>query len=276
MNEKLGIVLSGGGIRGVAHIGLLKALRQNGIEPQVISGASAGALVGALYAKGYSEEEMLDFFRNTPLFAFSYYSARKPGLLDSDCYRAFFETYFPEDRFEALHKQLYVATTDIVNAQPLYFSSGELISPLLASAALPPVFTPVEIEGQLYADGGIMNNLPVEPLLSNCDHIIGSFVNPVKKVKKAHFTNSMRVFQRAYDLRFYANNKAKFERCNFVFEPGSLYKIGLFDTRQIDEVFKIGYQTALAQMELIFNALEENADTTTPTSDRWEEEFSLN
>ncbi len=274
MNEKLGIVLSGGGIRGIAHVGLLKALRQNGIEPQVITGASAGAVVGALFAKGYSEEEILDFFKKTPLFAFSHYSARKPGLLDSDCYRKFFEKYFPEDNFDAFDRPLYVAATDIVNAQTHVFSKGELIAPLLASAALPPVFTPVEIEGKLYADGGIMNNFPVETLLGLCDKIIGSFVNPIKKVKKAHLTNSMRIFQRAYDLRFYANNKAKFSLCDFVFEPGSLYKIGLFDTRHIDEVFNIGYQTALSQMEIIYRALEKTSKASTSVSRGWEE-FSL-
>jgi len=254
--KKLGIVLSGGGVRGMAHIGLLKALHDNGIQPECISGASAGALVGALYANGCNADDILHFFKNTPLFAFSYYSARKPGLLDSERYRRFFEQYFPEDNFAALEKQLFVSATDIVRGRPDIFSEGELINPLLASAALPPIFTPVEINGRLYADGGIMNNFPIEPLLPNCDIIIGSFVNPIKKVKKRHFTNTMKVFQRAYELRFLATSQLKFQQCDFLFAPQSLYKFGTLDTRYIDEIFNIGYQSALTKMDRIFAVLD--------------------
>lgn len=263
--KKIGIVLSGGGVRGVAHIGLLKALHDNGIKPDYIAGASAGAVVGALYAQGYRAEEILDFFKKTPLFAFSYYSAKKPGLLDSDRYRRFFERYFPEDDFAALEKMLFVSATDIVHAKARIFSRGKLIRPLLASAALPPIFTPVEIEDRLYVDGGIMNNFPVEPLLSRCDVIIGSFVNPVKNIEKRHLTNTMRVFQRAYELRFLATSQAKFQHCDFVFAPKSLYKYGLLDTRHIDEIFDIGYQTALTQMDKIF-AISETAGDGVSTS----------
>ncbi len=255
MMKRLGIVLSGGGVRGIAHVGLLKALHDNGIRPDCISGASAGALVGALYANGCNAEEILHFFKSTPLFAFSYYSAKKPGLLDSERYRRFLERYFPDDDFSALEKQLFVSATDIVKGCPRIFSEGELMKPLLASAALPPIFTPVEISGRLYADGGIMNNFPTEPLTSACERIIGSFVNPVKNVKKHHFTNTMKVFQRAYELRFLATSQSKFQECDFLFAPRTLYKYGTLDTRYIDEIFDIGYQAALTQMDQIFAAL---------------------
>ena len=260
MMKKIGIVLSGGGVRGVAHIGLLKALHNNGIKPDYIAGASAGAVIGALYANDFNADEMLRFFKKTPIFSFSNYSAKKPGLLDSDRYRRFFEEYFPEDDFSALKRSLFVATTDIVHAKTRIFFNGELIRPLLASAALPPIFTPIEIDGNLYADGGIMNNFPVEPLIQRCDIIIGSFVNPIKRIKKNHLINSMRVFQRAYELRFLANSQAKFKHCDVLFMPNSLYKYGIFDTSQIDNIFNIGYQTALTQMDKIFAILNASED----------------
>jgi NTE family protein len=273
MNEKLGMVLSGGGVRGIVHIGFLKALEENGIHPQVLSGASAGALVGALYAAGYSSEEMVDFFKTTPIFKFSFYSSSKPGLLDSEKYRVFFEKYFPVDNFAALKKPLTVVATDLANAHPHFFRKGAIIKPLLASAALPPLFTPVEINGKLYADGGIMNNFPVEPLENCCDRIIGSFANPVKPMIKKHFTNTMKIFQRAADLRFYADAKSKFHRCDYVFEPQALSNISLLDTRNIDKAFEIGYQTALEGMVSILNALHQQRTvfypekTPTPTKE---------
>jgi NTE family protein len=106
--HQLGIVLSGGGVRGMAHIGLLKALEEHDIQPEIIAGSSAGALVGALYAYGHDFDAMLEFFKTVPLFKFSFYSAVKPGLLDIDKYRVFFKDYFPENDFAALNKPLHV------------------------------------------------------------------------------------------------------------------------------------------------------------------------
>ena len=106
MDYQLGIALTGGGARGVAHLGLLKALEEEGIKPDVISGASAGALVGALYAGGFSLAESLDFFKTTPVFSFNYFSFYKPGFLEIIKYRKFFEKYFSYlDKEIAMKKQ---------------------------------------------------------------------------------------------------------------------------------------------------------------------------
>ncbi|MEO0340764.1 MAG: patatin-like phospholipase family protein, partial [Bacteroidota bacterium] len=81
--ENLGIVLSGGGVKGVAHIGLIQALREQGIQPKYVAGTSAGALVGAMYAADRHAKDMIDFFKSTPLFSWYYYSTNKPGILDT-------------------------------------------------------------------------------------------------------------------------------------------------------------------------------------------------
>lgn len=248
---KLGIVLSGGGVRGMAHIGLLKALEEHGIQPQIISGSSAGALVGALYAYGHDFQAMLEFFKKVPLFKFTFYSAIKPGLLDIENYRVFFKDYFPENDFSALNKPLYVTTTDLVSAKAVYFEEGPLIDPLLASAALPPLFTPVDIEGRYHGDGGIMNNFPIEPLEDQCEFIIGSHVNPVKSMSNDHFTNTLRVLLRAVDLRFYAEALSKTRKCVYHFEPSALFDYNMLDTKNIDKIFEIGYETAVREIEQI-------------------------
>ncbi|MEL6865776.1 MAG: patatin-like phospholipase family protein [Bacteroidota bacterium] len=267
-NKDIGIVLSGGGVRGMAHIGLLQALEENDIHPQVISGSSAGALVGALYAVGCDTEEMLRFFRSTPIFKFAYYSTTKPGLLNTDKYRLFFEQYFPNDDFSALQKTLYITATDLINAQGIVFSEGEIITPLLASASLPPIFTPIEINGVLYADGGIMDNFPIAPILHHCQSIIGSYVNPVAPLTKEQLTSSVNVIRRATELRFNVEAINKFPKCDYVFEPSDITSISLIDTKRVDEAYEIGYRTAIENMDHIKQSLEAAEQKTMKPLDR--------
>ena len=97
--EKIGLVLSGGGIRGMAHIGLIKAMQEHNLEAHSVAGTSIGALVGALYAKNIPTDEMLDFFKNAPLFQYNFFTFNKPGFIDTERYYDLFKTYFPENSF---------------------------------------------------------------------------------------------------------------------------------------------------------------------------------
>lgn len=239
----------------MAHIGLIKALEEEGIRPSVISGASAGALVGALYAQGHPLPDILEFFKTTPIFHWRFYSSQKPGLLDTEKYRLKFSQYFPANDFSALQKNLYVAATDIAAAENVFFSQGPLIKVLLASSAVPVIFSPVEIEGTLYADGGIMNNFPVEPLVGSCDIIIGSHTNPIQPMSKQNFTSSYKVLRRATQLRLHANSQTKFTHCNYVFGPEELSSYNLLDSRYIEQTFEIGYKTAKKEMKKILRSL---------------------
>ena len=118
----IGIVLSGGGTRGVAHVGVLRALGEHGIFPERIAGTSAGAVVGALYAASYSPEEMLEFFVRKNPFRLSKVAISKPGIIDTAKVVADFDEYFPSDSFESLDRELRVVPT---RPPPLRrFSSG--------------------------------------------------------------------------------------------------------------------------------------------------------
>jgi len=254
MNDQLGIVLSGGGVRGMAHIGFLQALEENGISPQFISGASAGALIGGMYAAGREPAEMLEFFKTTPLYKYAFYTNDKPGMMDTDKYYSIYEKYFPTN-FSDLEKTLFVTATNLLDGHTAVFSEGELIPTLLASAAIPPLFTPVELDGNFYADGGIMNNFPVEPLQKPCHQILGSFSNSVKPVTKEDILWSTSLVKRAAELRFYADAKNKFHFCNYVFEPYDVGQIGLLDTKSIDKAYDLGYNEALKEIDAIKAAL---------------------
>jgi hypothetical protein len=107
----LGLVLSGGGARGIAHVGVIDALRSHGLERDVIAGSSSGAIIGALAAAGHPTETMLEFFRKASPFRLSVVTVSKPGILDTAKVVASFREYFPEDSFEALKIRLFVTAT---------------------------------------------------------------------------------------------------------------------------------------------------------------------
>jgi NTE family protein len=242
--KTIGLVLSGGGVKGVAHAGVIKALLERDIHPDIVSGASAGAVVGALYAKGIQPEDMLSFFKETPLLKYTLLTIYKPGLFDTNKYLTFFEKYFPTNAFEALEKQLYVVVTNLQLGEPEFFNKGELLKVVLASAALPPVFSPVSINGTLYADGGIMNNFPVQPLIDNSQFIIGSYTTALKKVGKSELKNSFQLSQRANLLMLHSNVREKLSIPDLLFVPENLDTIGVLDKTGIEKAYTLGYEHA--------------------------------
>ena len=242
--QTIGLVLSGGGVKGVAHVGVIKALLERDIYPDVVSGASAGAVVGALYANGIAPLDMLHFFKETPLLKYNLLTINKPGLFDTNKYLSFFEKYFPVNSFEALEKQLYVVATNLQDGKPEFFNKGELLNVVLASAALPPVFSPVNLDGTLYADGGIMNNFPVEPLIGSTHFIIGSYTTSLRTVGKGELKNSLQLSQRANLLMLHSNVREKLSVPDLLFIPKNLDKIGVLDKKGIEKAFLIGYDSA--------------------------------
>ncbi|MEM9143957.1 MAG: patatin-like phospholipase family protein [Bacteroidota bacterium] len=254
-HKSVGLVLSGGGVRGMAHIGLIRAMEKVGLSAQMVSGSSVGALVGALYANGNSVEDMLSFFKETPLFKYNFFTIAKPGFIDTDRYVDIFKGYFPQDRFEALERELHVVTTNLQRGQQEFFCKGPLIRVLLASAALPPVFSPVELKGELYADGGIMNNFPTEPVHTKVDYVLGSNVSVVSPLQKRNLRNSLQLTGRVTGLMIYAINRQKLETCNLLLEYRALEKIGVLDRAGIEKAYTIGYEGAIRALE---QALEQS------------------
>ena len=250
LKEKtIGLVLSGGGLKGMAHIGIIKALNERDIYPDIISGVSAGAIVGALYANGTSPLNMLDFFKETPLFKYNFFTIRTPGLYDTEKYYLFFSKYFGKDSFDILEKELFITATDLQSGVPKVFSSGELIRPLLASAALPPVFNPVTIDGRLYADGGIMNNFPLEPLTNKVDYIIGCYTSGMKETAKTVLKSPLQLANRVNRLMLHANCREKLCATDILFRPKDLEYIKVLDEKGIDKAYMIGYEQATRHLD---------------------------
>ncbi len=242
MQYRFGLVLSGGGIRAVAQAGVLAALAEEGIEPDCVSGTSAGALVGALHAAGRTPREIVDFFALRSPFKLTNFALGKPGWIDADKIVADFGESFPDDSFAALGKRLFVTATDLVRARVEVFADGPLIRPLVASSAVPFAFTPVAIDGRLFADGGILNNFPVEPLLGLCDTLIGVHVSSLRQIAPKELGSSLAVAQRAFEVGMFHASQRQFHRCDLVLRPPGLGRFGLFDVKEREEIFAIGLE----------------------------------
>ncbi len=241
----------------MAHLGLLRAMEEYGIEADIISGASAGAIIGALYADGSSIDEILAFFEETPLFRFSYLSAAKPGLLDTNKYADSLERLFPGDRFEGLGKPLYVITTNMESGQWEVHDKGPLISTLLASASMPPLFSPVEVNGCLHADGGVMNNFPIDPLLDQGLFILGSNVVPLDPAPPADLRTSMSLLNRAQTLTWHSGIQPRLPLCDYLWEPAGINEIQFLDFSRVREAYELGYERAQEQMPAIQEKLQQ-------------------
>lgn len=252
-DKSIGLVLSGGGVRGMAHIGLIKAMREHQIEAKVVAGTSIGALVGALYANDNTVDEMLTFFKETPLFQYSFFAINKPGFIDTERYVSIFKDFFPDNSFKSLKRPLFVVATDLLKGNEKVFYDGELIKPLLASAALPPVFSPVNIDNILYADGGIMNNFPKEYVDHLTDYVIGSNVSITVPLEKKDLRNSFQLTARVTSLMIHASNHEKLQECDVFIEPGELDSIGVLDKKGIENAFNIGYEHGSRALEKLMS-----------------------
>jgi len=239
----IGLALSGGGMKGIAHIGAIKALEENNIYPTHISGSSVGAIIGAFYASGYSPEEMVNFIKEVPLFNPTRYGFGKPGLINTENFYEDFKKYFPNDNFNTLQKKLFITTVDMLSGSMKVFTEGELIMPILASSAFPGICSPVAINGSLYADGGILDNFPIAPIKLNCEQIIGVYVSPLDEIKTKNLKYAVDVLQRAIRINFSNASLLKFSQCDLLIYP-PLSKFGMFDKNHIDEIYNIGYETA--------------------------------
>lgn len=237
---KIGLVLSGGGARGISHLGVIQALEEFGVKVSIIAGASAGAIIGALYSYGFRPKEILEIIKNVSVFKSVRPSWTLTGLLSMEGLKDVLLTNMPENSFEYLKIPLTIATTDLRKGTSTYFSEGELIHPIMASSCVPAIFAPVAINGNIYVDGGVLDNLPVKPIRNSCDFIIGVNCNPIgtdfdpKNIKL--------VVERTLLMAINTNTQLSRSLCDVFIEPAGLSKISGFEIGKAYEIFDIGYE----------------------------------
>jgi len=235
----VGFVLSGGGARGFTHLGVIEALDEMGIKPDIISGVSAGSIVGAFIAKNYKPIEILDIIVKNKFIYYFRPVWKGMGFLEMNNMVTFCKKYFPEDNFKDLSVPLIVTATDIINCESIFFSKGELIRPLMASSSIPLVFNPMEINNTLLADGGILNNFPVEPLKGKCKKIIGLHCNKLDNLIRSN--SKMAIIERSFHIAVFNTVKSKIKQCDVFIEPADSGHYSMFDISNAQKLFDIGY-----------------------------------
>lgn len=242
--ETIGYVLSGGGARGFAHLGVMKVLEEVGIRPYAMSGSSSGAIAAALYASGKTPEEILELMKKHNYFGWGNLRWRINGFFSMELLKRTLTENLGKNDFASTNMKLYITVTDLIKAESVIYSSGEIADIVIASASVPALFEPVKMGNKLLVDGGVLNNFPIEPLMSTCDIIIGSYVNLVSAGFTKHsFFESVDILDRCFHLAIASSVYSKVSNCDlFIDIPLNGY--GLYDMKRADEIFEIGYKTA--------------------------------
>ena len=245
--KKIGIALSGGGIRGVSHLGVMQALTDHGIKFSHISGTSAGAIAAAFFAAGYAPKEILKIIQDAKLLKLLRPAIGSTGLLSILNVQSLIRKYIPHNTFTGLKTHVTISSVDLGEGKLVYFTEGDLDMAVLASCCLPGIFKPIIINGHMYVDGGILNNFPVEPLVGNCDLIIGSSCNHLPVVTEIKSFGHM--VDRAAMIAINSTLNTHKMLCDVVIEPHGLGGYGIFDTYAAEEIYMIGYEEGLKAID---------------------------
>lgn len=160
----IGLALGGGFARGIAHIGVLKVLEEEGIPIRMVAGTSVGALIGAAYCSGLTIKELEELAHKVRFTTFARWTLSRRGFASSDRMIPFLARTLKVQRFEDLRIPLGVTATDFNTGEGVVFSSGSIIDPVRASCAYPGMFLPVETGGRWLVDGMLSHPVPTHPL----------------------------------------------------------------------------------------------------------------
>lgn len=257
---KIGLALSGGGTRGVAHIGVIRALLEADIEPTAVVGTSAGSVIGALYAAGKTPDQMMTMALagNSLVKMFKFVLPFNSVTSLANFERLLLDAELPET-FEELKYPLVVGATDLNEGRVEYFSSGPLHPVITASCAIPLVFKPVQIGNHIYADGGIFDNLPAHLLPADCDLRIGVDLMPIVPAEIKPNSLAPTIAKRTFELMVYNNSAQGCAACDLLITPTKLSEHHTFQFGKFQEMHDIGYRAAKRMLPEIKRRMAEAA-----------------
>lgn len=254
--KTIGLVLSGGGFRGIVHAGVIHGLEELGIRPTHVAGASIGAVVGGMYAAGMDGQQIRDLLAQTRLFTRHNLAFRWSGLLNADRIVEPLLPYFEQDDFTALSKKLYISRTNLETGEGDVVSSGSVLEAMKCSAALPLLFAPVEAGGQLYVDGGLTDNFPVQAIRAKCDVVIGVSANPSSFRKREDLQSFINLLDQVMEISVSQTAVGKYRQCDVMIVPDGLRAYSLLNIKDAEALFELGYQSLLARREALMGLMK--------------------
>lgn len=237
---RIGVALSGGGAKGFAHVGALKALEENGIRPDAVAGVSAGAIVAALYAAGVPLDKMMKLFTDAKFRNFCEFTVKGGGFFKIDKFKLFLKHAIGDyTDIRELPVPVYIGATDLDHGTPAVFDSGDIIEAVAASCSIPILFRPVEIDGVRYVDGGVLRNMPSWILRDKCECLIGVNCSPLPD--EDYKNTVMDIALRTYRLMLKANVKDDMMLCDLAVETPEIASYKVFNLKEIQKVYIRGY-----------------------------------
>lgn len=241
---KLGVALSGGGARGFAHVGALRALNELGIFPDIIAGVSAGSVAAVYYSAGLLNADdyadpLLQLFNASKLSDLATLHLPKESFLTLDKFRNQLQRIIPYKNIEDLPVKTVIGATDLDQGTKKAFDSGEIVPRVVASCSIPIVFEPVLIDGHRYIDGGVLHNLPAWTIRHQCETLIGINCSPA--YKGAPPRNIIEIAQRSYALMSKNNVVGDLELCDRVVNLTEIATHQAFDLKQLALLIQSGY-----------------------------------
>ena len=238
----IGYALSGGFIKGFAHLGAMQALNEEDIHPDIISGVSAGALAGAFYADGTEPYDALHSFSGYKFSDLTRWTIPKNGFFDLAEFIDFIQSHIKAKNIEDLNIPLIVTATNLDMGVLAHFKSGSLAERVAASCCLPIMFSPVQIDGVNYVDGGVFMNFPTSTIRPLCKKVIGVNVSPL--IAKEYKSNILNIALRSFNFMFKANSFPQRRLCDVLIEPYDLDEYGNTELEKAEEIFMVGYKCA--------------------------------
>lgn len=272
MNQQIGMALGGGGVRGLAHVLALETIDEMGLSPSYLSGTSIGAIIGTLYAAGKSGAEIHDWIRKyfisrddqfSDIYQrrndlFKWLLAVRPswdnsGLLSAERFLDFVLSDLSVTRIEELDIPLRIVATDFERGEQVILDQGDLRSALQASMSIPGIFRPVENNGRILVDGGVINNLPYDILPECCDLTIAIDMIPLQEPGQDRIPSLVEVTLGTFDMMLGRITAAKLEQNPpDLYLPVELRGIHMLDFTKVDQVWE--------QSEPAMNVLREMID----------------
>jgi len=286
---KIGLVLSGGGAKGFAHIGVLKVLEEAGIKIDYIGGTSMGSVIGGLYASGYNASQIDSIFKKTnfddlindyiPRSSKNFYGKKNDELYAIVLPFSNFRVGIPEALSKGMYNYNLLSSltrnvrhvrdfnklptpflcigTNIETGEEVLLNKGNLVQAMMASAAFPSLFTPVEIDGNLLVDGGVVNNYPIKEVRNlGADIIIGVDVQD-DLMKRKNLKNATRILVQITNLQSIDKMKNKIKNTDVYIKP-DIRDYGVISFDKGEEIIRKGEEAAFAVYEKIKSLVNED------------------
>jgi len=264
---RLGLALSGGATRGLAHIGVFKGLEENGIKADCISGTSIGAFAAALYAFGVSISDMRDLGQDMTPLRVSKLKLTRYGLFSNEEIGNHIRSKIGSARIEESPIPLAILATDIGTGDQVVLREGEVATAVMASSAVAGIYQPVRINNRMLMDGGIIEDVPISPLRSmGADIVVAVNLSADRRYRMPE--DIIDILFNAFDIAIDENTKIQVKDADVLIEP-CLHNFRRLDVSQIDELIAEGRRVTLDNITKMRNALARSSGEARPRKDHF-------